>query len=208
MSRKLTLYRSTGNYCDLELAKLRNETNETTSGTYDCSDCILGPMKIQLEAPVAYDDEGASEFESLTSSCQATGYTYTQPSSYALNSTTARPTATSTATDLAPTASCTSSYAIQANDTCNSIALAQNVSEYSLIHTNNLNIFCLDLPEPGNNICLPPQCDTYRLTYIDTCLELAATYNVSTVQFLAWNPNFDRKCINLDRWRGTYICVG
>jgi hypothetical protein len=37
---------------------------------------------------------------------------------------------------------------------------------------------------------------------------LAATYNVSTVQFLSWNPNFDRKCINLDRWRGMYICVG
>jgi hypothetical protein len=89
ISRKLTPYRSTGNYCDLELASLRNETNETTSGTYDCSDCILGPMKIQLEAPVAYGAKGASAFASLTASCQATGYSYTQPSNYALNSTTA-----------------------------------------------------------------------------------------------------------------------
>ncbi|KAF5977522.1 domain-containing protein [Fusarium coicis] len=49
----------------------------------ECEDCLLAPLKIELEAGISYKDGDASEFEDITSSCNATGYDYTKPTPYA-----------------------------------------------------------------------------------------------------------------------------
>lgn len=172
-------------------------------------------MSLQLEAPIAYRTEWETRFQSLTSSCQATAYEYTTPTSYALGSTTkatssqtASQSTTGTTTEPNPTVSCASSYVVQNGDTCDTIAAAQNVSNYNLILANNLDLDCTEIPEAGESLCIPQVCPIHRVTYGDNCRALASAYNATTVQIVAWNPNFDRQCINMMRWEKRYICVG
>lgn len=211
------MYRSTGEFCDLEIASWRNQSSSTdlTIGvSHDCDDCNLGPMVIQLQAPVAYNSAFASKLASLTSSCSATGYSYTTGSPYPVATLSSISTTVFTDNEMKPTGTvapvilCTSPYTIQANDSCNSIAAEKNVSDYSLTYLNGLDKFCSDLPQPGNSICLPLQCAVHYLTYSDTCSGLIAQYQIDRVRFLSWNPNLDRRCVNLDSWRQTYICIG
>ncbi|GKZ42130.1 hypothetical protein AbraIFM66951_000837 [Aspergillus brasiliensis] len=207
---------STGEYCDLIIADWQNQTN-TTSSNHSCADCILGPMKLQLESPLWTDEEWAEDFASLTSSCSATGYAWTSPTAYALNtSATATSTATltgsasasSTSSTTTSSSTCTSMYTVQANDTCNSIAVAQNVSTYNFIVANNLNILCGNLPAVGEDVCIPEGCNSTTLLSGDTCLEMESNWNASLAQVLAWNPIFDSSCDNLYLFLGWQICSG
>lgn len=192
--------RTTGKFCDLMLGEWR-ENNSNTS--HDCEDCIIGPMKIQVESGISYDKEVEEDFKLLTSSCKATGYDYTIPASYASRDT-APTTTTPSATQSWP---CPTSYTVMQGDTCDSISQAQNASTFGLINTNNLNIFC-DLPPVGKNICLPLACKLAFLQKGETCYTLQEAHGVTRAQLVAWNPNFDYQCINIKRWEHTYVCVG
>ncbi|PYI25219.1 hypothetical protein BP00DRAFT_469767 [Aspergillus indologenus CBS 114.80] len=202
---------STGTFCDLFLAEWRNETNITDTA-HDCDDCTLGPMKLQLESPLGYDTDWASEFASLTSSCRATGYSYTSPAGYALStSTTATAdtvTSSATATGAVATQSCSSTYTVQTNDTCNSIAAGQNVSTYNLMIANSINILCTNLPDVGDEVCIPSTCNTTTLLHGDSCNGYEASWNASMAQILSWNPIISDTCDNLDLFVGWTLCTG
>ncbi|KAI7768801.1 hypothetical protein LZL87_000348 [Fusarium oxysporum] len=73
--------RVTGKLCDLQLAEWR--IHRESDKPLECEDCLLAPLRIELEAGISYNDEDASEFEEITSSCNATGYDYTKPAPYA-----------------------------------------------------------------------------------------------------------------------------
>ncbi|KAJ4283469.1 hypothetical protein NW764_002864 [Fusarium oxysporum] len=73
--------RVTGKSCDLQLAEWR--IHRGSGEALECEDCLLAPLRIELEAGISYNDEDASEFEEMTSSCNATGYDYTKPAPYA-----------------------------------------------------------------------------------------------------------------------------
>ncbi|SCO83896.1 uncharacterized protein FRV6_08023 [Fusarium oxysporum] len=73
--------RVTGKLCDLQLAEWR--IHRGSSKALECEDCLLAPLRIELEAGISYNDEDVSEFEEMTSSCNATGYDYTKPAPYA-----------------------------------------------------------------------------------------------------------------------------
>ncbi|KAB8220120.1 hypothetical protein BDV33DRAFT_231217 [Aspergillus novoparasiticus] len=203
-----------GKYCDLILEEWRSQTNATgdDSAAHDCSDCTLGPFKIQLESPIGYDDEWAEDFTSLTSSCGATGYTYVAPTGYALNSSiTSSGTATSTGTgtDAAtPTSThaCATTYTVQANDTCHSIAKKHSVSTYNLMVANGITIFCSNLAAPGENICIPESCNSTTLLAGNTCAQMMSDWNVSMAQILAWNPIISPLCDNFHLFYGWEIC--
>ncbi|KAK1771447.1 hypothetical protein QBC33DRAFT_591737 [Phialemonium atrogriseum] len=197
-------------YCDTDIAQWRNDTaNDNSTGAYDCEDCMLGVMKLQLEAPIAYNRYLEDSFTSATSSCSATGYAYATPGQYALNSTATTATGMAAGTATAPTSTSTcvgDSVTVKAGDSCGSIAAAHSVSTYGLIALNNLDIYCNDITT-RDTLCLPEKCLTYMLGYGDSCNDLAAAYNVSTMELTSWNSNLER-CINMNRWVNWSICVG
>ncbi|GIC84370.1 uncharacterized protein Aud_000186 [Aspergillus udagawae] len=160
-----------------------------------CSNCWLGGLALQLGNALGYDAGLEDKYTSLTSSCNATGYSYTSPTAYALNTTATTPSATVTAT---PAPTCTGSYVVQSTDDCNSVAKALNVSTYSLLSDNNLDIYCQNFATMVNSsLCIPPQCETYTWQALDTCNTVVSDLlNVTLAQFLAWNPNFNSLCQN------------
>jgi hypothetical protein len=129
---------TTGEYCDPLVASWANQSLNTSQL---CSDCWLGGLALQLNSPFGYDSVVAVNYASLTSSCNATTYTYATPTQYALNATAISEPATVTTT---PASSCIDSYKVQVEDTCNSVAQALNVSTYSLLYLNNLDLYCLN----------------------------------------------------------------
>ncbi|KAJ5606683.1 hypothetical protein N7510_009464 [Penicillium lagena] len=68
-------------------APSRKPTAETAAERAQCSDCWLGGLALQLASPFGYDDVLASNFASLTYSCNVTAYTYATPTQYAVNAT-------------------------------------------------------------------------------------------------------------------------
>ena len=52
--------RTSGVFCDLVIAQWRHDTahdKDVSSTPYDCENCNLGTMKLQIEAPVAFNPE-------------------------------------------------------------------------------------------------------------------------------------------------------
>lgn len=159
-------------------------------------------MQAQLNSPFGYDDEFAKDFNSTTKSCTASEYAFTSPLPYALNS-------TSTAPSI-PTNSpiCSDPYEVQANDTCDSISLAHNVSTHAIISAGGLSPSCSNLQAVGS-ICLPASCDLYRVDFDDTCKDIIKKHPwLDAIQLLNWNPNMNMVCGNIDGLLGTFICVG
>ncbi|KAJ5656875.1 hypothetical protein N7507_008825 [Penicillium longicatenatum] len=196
---------TTGEYCDPLVASWSNQSLNTSQL---CSDCWLGGLALELNSPFGYDSVVAVNYASLTSSCNATTYTYATPTQYALNATATTEPATVTTT---PASSCTGSYKVQVEDTCNSVAQALNVSTYSLLYMNNLDLYCLNWASTAVNssLCIPQQCDTHVWQATDTCDSVVGGLsNVTIPQFLAWNPNFNALCQNAVNYIAYVVCVG
>lgn len=172
-----------------------------------CSDCWLGGLALQLSNPLGYDASLATNYASLIASCNATTYNYTTPTQYAINATA---TATTTAITTTTTPSCTGSYTVEATDDCNSVAQALNVSTYSLLYSNGLDLYCQNFASAVNSsLCIPPQCDTYIWQLTDDCNSVVSGLsNVTVPQFLAWNPNFNSLCQNAVNYVGYVVCIG
>ncbi|KAH6839433.1 hypothetical protein B0I37DRAFT_400041 [Chaetomium sp. MPI-CAGE-AT-0009] len=144
-----------GKFCDeLYLNALANGTAADS-----CSDCSLNLARVQLNSPFGYHQQFAQGFQSITSKCGATVYAFTSPAKYAI----------STKSVSAPTdpPTCGSPYAVGANDTCDSIATAKNVSTYSVRQAAGAGPEC-NLQD-GAKLCLPEPCTVYRVQYDDTC---------------------------------------
>ncbi|KAG2414738.1 hypothetical protein HFD88_003930 [Aspergillus terreus] len=62
--------------------------NRTLTTDQQCSDCWLGGLALELASSFGYDDVLASNYASLTSSCNATAYTYTIPTQHVTETTT------------------------------------------------------------------------------------------------------------------------
>lgn len=197
----LILNSDSGKYCDDVFVSWLNGSRLTAS--QNCSDCILGVMQIQLNSPFGYDEDFEIDFKSATSSCSATRYTFTSPATYALSSSTAAP---SSSASSGPT--CSNPYKVQDDDTCDSIALAQNVSTEGILNSGGISSSCSNLHAVGS-LCLPPPCVLYQVQVDDTCESILEAYpGITGSQFLAWNPNVNRICGNLMYFTDTYICVG
>ncbi|KAK3332585.1 hypothetical protein B0T19DRAFT_439410 [Cercophora scortea] len=205
--------KTTNEFCDVIFSQWLNQQPQRKLTTeQECSDCILGVSQLQLNSPFGYDDDSASIHTSLTSSCsKPVGYGFTLPPPY-----TPAATATTTATGASSSASptgvldpgCVSLYTTQANDTCNSIAVSQNVSTFAVYGSSGLWDQCSSLPT-GTKLCLLSQCVNYQVQQGDTCdgIIAAAGLTVSPSMFVAWNPNINVVCSNLLGLVGDYICL-
>ncbi|KAK1974729.1 hypothetical protein LZ30DRAFT_775139 [Colletotrichum cereale] len=71
---------STGKFCDTMVAGWRNEIGG--SEAHFCDDCWLGPMSVQLQSPIGFNEDRAEEFASLTRSCSVDTYTTPTPTPY------------------------------------------------------------------------------------------------------------------------------
>jgi hypothetical protein len=128
----LNICRSTKSFCDTLMTQWLSITDWTRD--MDCHDCILGTQQTLLNSPFDYTEEFAEDFASLTSSCGATQYSFTTPAAYALGT---QPSETPL-----PAPSCTETYTIKADDTCDSISTAFNVSTISIVLGNRLLSDC------------------------------------------------------------------
>lgn len=190
--------RNTGQFCDdISFSWL----NWSTLGT--SQNCMIGIEQIQLKYPFGYDAQLAQDFQSLTSSCGAAGYSFTSPTAYALNSSATAPTATPKSA-----AACSSPYKVQSSDSCDSIASAQNVSTYAVISAGGFDPSCDNLIS-GTSLCLPGHCTLYRVKKTDTCASIVTAQGggMTGTNLLAWNPNINLLCGNIYDLVGSQICV-
>ena len=164
---------------------------------------MLEAWRIQLESPLGYEDDFAEDFASVTESCGASGYSYSTPTPYRK---TIDPTGLKSSTPTSEAVPCATPYTIVEGDTCESIAAAHSVSNFSIIEENNLDMFC-HLPSAGKEICLPAQCRTHYLLINDNCRTMEERYSVTRAQLASWNSNFDDHCLFIERWRHTTVCV-
>jgi hypothetical protein len=83
------------------------------------------------------------------------------------------------------------------------------VATFYLMQANNLPGYCSELPEAGSSLCIPQSCDLYTVAANDTCYGIVQQYSgdFSISQLIAWNPNINRECLNLDQLEGYQICV-
>lgn len=174
---------------------------ENMTTAQNCSDCALGAIQLGLNSEFTYNERVALDFSELTKSCSKTGFEITPPTSTKYVS--------ETSTTVSPTQSCEIPYTIQDDDTCNGICKSQNVSSYAFTNTNNLPLWCDELPEAGNVVCLPKTCDIYTVKEGDHCLTIAHDFNYvfSATQLLSWNPTLNELCSNINQHVGMQICV-
>jgi LysM repeat protein len=195
----------TGQFCDPYLLQW---SQQGMGANQTCSDCWLGGQAMQLNNPLGYDADLASNFASLTSSCSANGkYTFTVPAS--TTSVDAGPT-TTPAPSVTPI--CSGSYKLKSTDTdCNVVAKALSVSTYDLLIANNIDLYCQNFystAQNGTTLCVPGTCQTYTWQAEDSCDSvLISRPGISLTQFLAWNPNFNTLCGNVGKFIGYQVCL-
>jgi spore germination protein YaaH len=91
-------------------------------------------------------------------------------------------------------------------DTCSSVAQKRSVTEYGISDLNGLSIDCDPLPV-GKTICIPPTCKVHKIGAADDINELAAKYQVTVGQLVAWNPMIRLDGSNLRNLFDRFICI-
>ncbi|KAI0364300.1 hypothetical protein BV20DRAFT_1029986 [Pilatotrama ljubarskyi] len=180
-----------------------------------CQNCTLQTLNIEMSSPFGWDASFVSDWMSVQSKCgvsfnntvpagllfDTTGPTATNGTSYNV---TASPTLTPASAD-----KCVfGTYTIKSGDTCQSIASANSLSYDQLIAINGLDMSCTKLPAPSGKICLSGSCPLYTVKANDTCVGIYQANTISWSQLLAWNPQINSYCTNIDTQVGKGICVG
>jgi len=170
-----------------------------------CSDCWLKHLSIKQGSRYSgYDDFMKSRLEYSYSRCNQNNATAIPPPVINLPE---------------PSNLCfAGEYTTVAGDTCDSIALAKNVSSAALYLGNPDTLAnCNDIPA-GTELCLPPSCEiTHRLHSNETCRSIETNATIRAVVTLSpgdvkeYNPWLDYGCTNLhsasDAAFGHVICL-
>ncbi|KAF8252101.1 LysM domain-containing protein [Wilcoxina mikolae CBS 423.85] len=175
-------------------------TGGNMTDTTQCDLCFIKNLRYQAASPYYNGPRLANDsvYESMTSSCNVTGYPLTTT-----NLDFSMPTDSPTPT---PTACAGRTYQIQSGDDCQSISTSQGIGTVWLLTDNDLTAYCADFPTNGT-LCLNNTCDIYTVQTNDTCTSIASAHNITVSQFKAWNPTINAGCYNIDRMNGTQVCV-
>lgn len=208
---------TSGQYCKVLAAEMigisDDQSNLVDPSTYGsnndssggCIDCVLKSLQFQASSPFFAGNGAEEAYTSATASCSATGYPLTATTAL-FTVTSASATATATAS---PASSCDRTYSIQSGDTCASISQSQGIGTTWLLSDNNLPAYCSGFPTiSGSLLCLNHSCPTETVQANDTCQSIQAAHNLTLAQVLAWNPQLNRACSNLDMSLGLELCVG
>ncbi|KAF8966665.1 hypothetical protein BDZ97DRAFT_1917471 [Flammula alnicola] len=176
-----------------------------------CSACTLQPLEIQMTSPFGWDANFVQNWTAIQAQCEVS-YNNTIPQSLVLND--VNPNATSYNITAQPTLSPASAdncvfgnYTVKSGDTCLSIAQDHSLSYDQLVSVNGLDVNCTLLPPPGQPICLSGSCTVYTVQLTDTCVKIYQAQNIGWTQLLAWNPQLDSYCSNIDSQVGKGICI-
>jgi hypothetical protein len=200
---------STGKFCDPSLLEWSQKGVMSMGVNETCSDCWLGVQALQLNNPLGYDEAFASDFASLKTSCGVGSKYPVTP--VTLGTTTTQLNSSSPAST--PTPICSGSYNLsQSDENCHSVAQTLQVSTYSLLMANGIDLYCQNFYsaiESGATLCVPARCPTYTWQAGDSCESLVLRHpDITVTQFLAWNPNFNSLCVNGVKFAGYEVCIG
>ncbi|KAE8306954.1 hypothetical protein BDV41DRAFT_585071 [Aspergillus transmontanensis] len=188
-------YPPTFSFCAPQIDSWLNSPSGRTA-EQNCSSCFLNTIQTELNSFFGYDEEMADIFPSLTSSCSATQYAITSPPSCTVGDVIS---STTSAAPVTPTNGCVEKYVVQAGDTYDSIIIAKNISTHGLLYSM----------DAGSSLCLPETCAIYIVLLNDTGYSIAQAhdFSFSVTQPIAWNPNINRACSNLDQLVSSQICI-
>ncbi|KAL2786993.1 hypothetical protein BJX66DRAFT_341680 [Aspergillus keveii] len=180
-----------GEYCVLKL--------QEADSVDKCDECTLLTLREKLNNGYFSTDYLLEEFSNRTSSCGVSTIPPPTPSSVLISSAPV-PTATERPCDDGR------KVAIQPGDTCDTFALAHNVSTYRLLIDNGLQSGCENFPSEGS-LCVIGSCQTHNVSETDTCPGLASKYGITITQFITWNQVLNSRCTNIGTLVGHMACV-
>ncbi|KAE8550127.1 hypothetical protein TMatcc_001204 [Talaromyces marneffei ATCC 18224] len=103
-------------------------------------------------------------------------------------------------------------YTIQAGDTCDSIAIAYNVTSASILTNNPMFVNNCSSLIPGNTICMPLPCTPlYTLQPDDDCMTVEWKNGLRDGTLRQYNPCINYFCDNLQESTeilGSVLCLG
>ncbi|KAJ5640366.1 uncharacterized protein N7484_008228 [Penicillium longicatenatum] len=179
-------------------------TNGTSNGAEvnECGDCGLGIIRMQLENPMGYIDELASQYSSSASSCGVTVAPIPTPTPVFMSD------QNTFIANYSKTQTCTGSYVpIPTGSTCDDFAESNSVATDQLLSVNGLAGGCANWPADLIELCVQNTCEPYLVQQNDTCLGVASSFNLTLTQLLSWNLAIDPFCANWDNEKGHIICV-
>ncbi|KAI0350482.1 hypothetical protein OH77DRAFT_1069072 [Trametes cingulata] len=214
----LTCITQGSDYC-VNIAQSSPSTSDTSitdePPSVLCQNCTLDTLNVQMSSAFGWDASFVPDWMTVQSTCGVTfnntvpaGLLFDSDDPAATNATSYNVTAAPT---LAPasTDNCVfGTYTIKAGDTCQSIASANSLSYDQLIAVNGLDMPCTKLPAAGGKICLSGSCPLYTVQANDTCVGIYMANKISWSQLLAWNPQINSYCTNIDTQVGKGICIG
>ncbi|OQD79193.1 hypothetical protein PENANT_c058G01175 [Penicillium antarcticum] len=166
-----------------------------------CSYCNVEQLAMmQADAySVDYTEDWQTTYEYVAQTCNLTVADFNATeSAFSTNSTT-------------ETANCVSgnTYTTEEGDTCDSIALAHDVSAATMFYINPNILNCSSIWSE-TTLCLPETCEVYTVQTGDTCSTIAAANGLLTSSVLSFNSQLNYNCSNLvspDPYWGSTICV-
>ncbi|OQE13794.1 hypothetical protein PENFLA_c043G06933 [Penicillium flavigenum] len=179
-------------------------TNATSSGAEvdECGDCGLGIIRMQLENPMGYIDELASQYSSSASSCGITVAPIPTPTPVFMSD------QNTVNANYSKAQTCTGSYVpIPTGSTCDDFAESNSVATDQLLSVNGLAGGCANWPAGLTELCVQNTCEPYLVQQNDTCLGVASSFNLTLTQLLSWNSAIDPVCANWENEKGHIICV-
>ncbi len=192
----------TDEYCnDVVDAFTLTETLDEMLDAELCSACFVDRVRMmQASAYSIYNTVSwyQTALEAINARCSSvpTMPTATRPPLIALP----------TAGDFCVSGNC---YTTLSGDTCNSIALATNVSSAGVFYAASPALSnCTNLPV-GLTFCLPPTCNPYLLAADDDCYSASVSASVPDIKL--YNPWIDASCDNLHEANttlGSVVCAG
>ncbi|TFK91429.1 carbohydrate-binding module family 50 protein [Polyporus arcularius HHB13444] len=180
-----------------------------------CQNCTLDALNVQMSSPFGWDASFVSDWMTVQSTCGKSfnntilaGLLFNSDSPSATNGTSYNVTASPTLTPASADSCVYGTYTVKSGDTCTSIASANSLSYDQLIAINGLDMPCTKLPAAGGKICLSGSCPLYTVKSSDTCVGIYQANGILWSQLLAWNPQINSYCTNIDTQVGKGICVG
>ncbi|KAI8255747.1 hypothetical protein K4K56_007772 [Colletotrichum sp. SAR 10_98] len=192
---------SSGRYCnDIIDEFAETETLDEMPDAELCSDCFTARVRMMQQSTYSVFNTVPwyqTALEAIQARCSVQGSTDVPPPLIVV------PT---------PDPFCVSDkyYTTQAGDTCNSIALANDVSSANVFYAATAagaTRGCSDLPA-DLSICLPLTCETYLLKSTDDCFSASATAGIEDITL--YNSWIDDGCDNLHEANatlGSVVCV-
>ncbi|KAL4727130.1 hypothetical protein ACLX1H_006031 [Fusarium chlamydosporum] len=192
----------TGKYCNDIIYKFTlSETLDKMPHDELCSDCYVGRLRMMRDSPFSYynrDSFYENALKQAIKRCDLSDQLTTPKDS---------PFPPETSDPIICLSNVT--YTTKPGDTCDSLALKYSVSSAAIFIDNPDILDCNDMVE-GVSICLPLQCQTYKLEKHDTCLSVAYATRLYIGDIPNLNTWVHQDCRNLQsatETLGRVICI-